>query len=140
VYKAAMQANAHDFIKKFPEGYETVLGERGVTVSGGQRQRIAIARALLKNPKILILDEATSALDAESERVVQEALDELTEGRTVLVIAHRLSTIQEADSIAVLSEGKIKELGSHAELIRQKGLYAELVRRQTILLHHHHYQ
>ncbi|XP_028393721.1 ATP-binding cassette sub-family B member 8, mitochondrial-like [Dendronephthya gigantea] len=140
VHLAARQANAHDFITKFPEGYETVLGERGVTVSGGQRQRIAIARALLKDPKILILDEATSALDAESERVVQEALDQLTEGRTVLVIAHRLSTIQEADAIAVLSDGKIKELGTHTELIKKNGLYAELVRRQTILLHHHHYQ
>ncbi|XP_046860238.1 mitochondrial potassium channel ATP-binding subunit-like [Xenia sp. Carnegie-2017] len=138
VFKAAKQANAHDFIEKFPDGYETILGERGVTVSGGQRQRIAIARALLKNPKILILDEATSALDAESERVVQEALDELTEGRTVLVIAHRLSTIQEADSIAVLSAGKIKEIGSHIQLMKQNGLYSELVRRQTILFHHHH--
>ncbi|PIK54098.1 ATP-binding cassette, sub-family B (MDR/TAP), member 8 [Apostichopus japonicus] len=131
VMEAAAAASAHEFISEFPEGYQTVLGERGVTVSGGQKQRIAIARALLKDPSILILDEATSALDAESERLVQSALDRLSKGRTVLVIAHRLSTIRNAHVIAVLHEGKVQEIGSHDELVKKKGLYAELVKRQA---------
>ncbi|CAA0809494.1 ABC transporter B family member 28 [Striga hermonthica] len=132
VIKAAKAANAHEFIISLPQGYDTLVGERGGLLSGGQRQRIAIARALLKNAPILILDEATSALDTVSERLVQEALNRLMKGRTTLVIAHRLSTVQNAHQIALCSDGKISELGTHAELLDQKGLYASLVGTQRL--------
>ncbi|VAI56742.1 unnamed protein product [Triticum turgidum subsp. durum] len=128
---AAKAANAHNFISQLPQGYDTQVGERGVQMSGGQKQRIAIARAILKSPKILLLDEATSALDTESERVVQEALDLASVGRTTIVVAHRLSTIRNADMIAVMQYGEVKELGSHEELIAdENGLYSSLVRLQ----------
>jgi subfamily B ATP-binding cassette protein MsbA len=130
VMEAARAANAHEFIEAFLEGYQTLVGERGVKLSGGQRQRVAIARALLKNPEILILDEATSSLDSESEALVQEALEVLMKGRTTFVIAHRLSTIREADLIAVLDGGEIVEQGSHAELLTRGGLYRELYELQ----------
>ncbi len=132
IIEAAKQANAWEFIKGFPEGLETTVGERGVQLSGGQRQRIAIARALLKDPQLLILDEATSALDSESEQLVQEALERLMKGRTSVVIAHRLSTIRNADQILVLNEGEVTERGSHDELIDQGGIYAELVKLQNV--------
>ena len=127
---AAKAANAHDFIMQLTDGYETKLGDRGVNLSGGQRQRIAIARAILKNPRILILDEATSALDTESERVVQEALDRLMVGRTSFVIAHRLSTVKNADKILVLEKGNLVESGTHDELLALDGLYAQLYKIQ----------
>ncbi|HBK67985.1 MAG TPA: ABC transporter ATP-binding protein [Firmicutes bacterium] len=126
IIEAARAANAHDFIFKLPNGYDTVVGERGVGLSGGQRQRIAIARAILKNPRILILDEATSALDTESEVLVQEALNRLMKSRTTLVIAHRLSTIKNADKIIVLSNGKIVETGTHNQLMEMGGIYYSL--------------
>lgn len=128
---AARAAHAHDFIMELPEGYDTNVRERGTRLSGGQRQRIAIARALLKNPPILILDEATSALDSESERLIQQALKTLLQGRTAFVIAHRLSTVREADRIVVIKDGEISEVGSHAELLANGGYYAALVARQT---------
>ncbi|KAE9601907.1 putative peptide-transporting ATPase [Lupinus albus] len=130
IENAAKMANAHEFISKFPEKYQTFVGERGVRLSGGQKQRIAIARALLMDPKILLLDEATSALDAESEYLVQDAMDSLMKGRTVLVIAHRLSTVKTADTVAVVSDGEVVERGTHDELLSKDGVYTALVRRQ----------
>ena len=130
IEEAAKAANAHDFIMKLPQGYNTMLGDRGVNISGGQRQRIAIARAILKDPRILILDEATSALDTESERIVQEALNRLMVGRTSIIIAHRLSTIKNADRILVMDKGRLAEDGNHEELMEKNGLYAHLYQIQ----------
>jgi ATP-binding cassette subfamily B protein len=130
VIAAARAAFAHEFIQRLPEGYQTFLGERGVRLSGGQRQRIAIARAMLKNPPLLLLDEATSALDAESERMVQAALEAAMADRTTLVIAHRLATVQKADRIVVMDQGRIVEEGSHIDLMQRDGLYAKLARMQ----------
>jgi ABC-type multidrug transport system fused ATPase/permease subunit len=131
VKTAAAKANAHNFIMTFPDGYETIVGERGTKLSGGQRQRVAIARAILKDPVILLLDEATSSLDSESEKLVQEALDNLMKNRTSFVIAHRLSTIRKAHKIIVLEDGKVKESGTHDELIRiEEGLYRNLNKLQ----------
>jgi ATP-binding cassette subfamily B protein len=131
IMKAAVQANAWNFISEFPEGLNTIVGERGIKLSGGQKQRIAIARAILRNPKILLLDEATSALDSESERLVQEALNRLMEGRTSVIVAHRLSTIREVDQIFVLDQGQIVEKGRHDDLIQKdKGIYQYLAKLQ----------
>jgi ATP-binding cassette subfamily B protein len=132
VEAAARTANAHDFISKFPEGYATLVGERGVQLSGGQKQRVAIARAVLKDPRILVLDEATSALDAESEHLVKEALDRLMKGRTTLIIAHRLSTVADADRVVVIDGGRIVQSGAHAALMGEEGLYKRLIERQFV--------
>ena len=131
VTEAARVANADDFIRECPQGYDTNIGDRGVKLSGGQRQRLSIARAVLKNPDILILDEATSALDTESEKLVQDALNNLLVGRTSVVIAHRLSTIHNADKIIVIDHGRIAEQGTHAELMARNGIYAKLIEMQS---------
>jgi ATP-binding cassette subfamily B protein len=130
IHAAARAAHADEFLDRLPQGYDTFLGERGVRLSGGQRQRIAIARAILRNPALLLLDEATSALDAESERVVQKALDEIMQDRTTIVIAHRLATVLKCDRILVLDHGRVDAIGSHAELSGQGGLYARLAALQ----------
>ncbi|GEN46795.1 ABC transporter ATP-binding protein [Alkalibacillus haloalkaliphilus] len=132
VVAAAKAANAHEFIMDFPNGYETLVGERGVKLSGGQKQRIAIARVFLKNPPLLILDEATSALDLESEQLIQEAMNKLAHNRTTFIVAHRLSTITHADRIVLINNGEIKEQGTHDELMRQKGLYYDLFQVQEL--------
>jgi subfamily B ATP-binding cassette protein MsbA len=132
IVAAAKIANAHDFIMQTEAGYDTNVGDRGMKLSGGQRQRLSIARAVLRNPEILILDEATSALDTESEKLVQEALTSLLEGRTSVVIAHRLSTIHNADRIIVIDSGRIAEQGTHAELMERNGIYAKLIEMQSL--------
>jgi subfamily B ATP-binding cassette protein MsbA len=131
VMRAAEIANVHEFVSQMPESYQTNIGDRGVRLSGGQRQRISIARAVLKNPPVLILDEATSSLDTESERLVQEAIEKLMENRTSLVIAHRLSTIQHADEIIVLQQGEIVERGNHNTLMELNGVYRRLCELQS---------
>jgi len=130
VIESAKTANAHDFIMKMPQQYNTVIGERGFKLSGGERQRLAIARAVFKNPPILVFDEATSQLDSKAEKLVQEAIDRLMEGRTVFVIAHRLSTIKHADTIVVMENGKIIDMGAHDELLARGGLYKKLYTMQ----------
>ena len=128
--RAAKNANAHEFIMSFPDGYDTDIGQRGVKLSGGQKQRLSIARVFLKNPPILIFDEATSALDNESEQVVQQSMEQLAKNRTTFVIAHRLSTIRNAQRILVLTEMGIAEEGTHQELLKQQGIYAGLYEMQ----------
>ena len=130
VERAARAAHAHEFVERLPDGYDTIVGERGVKLSGGQRQRIAIARAVLKDPAVLVLDEATSSLDTESERLVEDALEKLLVGRTTLIIAHRLSTVRRADRLVVLNHGRLVEEGTHADLLARGGLYARLYQRQ----------
>ncbi|RLD03291.1 MAG: ABC transporter, partial [Chloroflexi bacterium] len=131
IVKAAKIAEAHDFIMELPQGYDTIVGERGQKLSGGQRQRVSIARAVLKNPPVLILDEATSAVDNETEALIQRSLEKIAIGRTTIVIAHRLSTIRNADKIFVLEHGKLKEQGRHDELVAEGGIYARLWGVQT---------
>ena len=129
---AATDAQVHQFIQSLPQGYDTLVGERGLKLSGGEKQRVAIARTLLKNPAILILDEATSALDNRTERDIREALERAARNRTTLIIAHRLSTITHADKIIVLDQGEISEMGTHKQLLKQKGLYAKLWAEQEV--------
>ena len=134
VRNAAKQARIHDFIMSLPEGYNTYTGERGVKLSGGQKQRISIARAFLKNPPILIFDEATSALDNATELAIQQSLELLCKGRTTLIVAHRLSTVKNADEIVVIDDGKIKEKGTHDELMKKNGMYAALYNSQFAVM------
>jgi ATP-binding cassette subfamily B protein len=130
LYEAAKAAQAHEFILSTPAGYDTIVGERGITLSGGQRQRVAIARALLMDPRILILDDSTSSVDTSTEHLIQKALTQLMEGRTTFVIAHRLSTVKRADLILVMEDGQVLERGTHLELLAQDGLYREIYNLQ----------
>lgn len=134
IEQASKDAHAHEFIQDWPEGYDTLVGERGVKLSGGQKQRVAIARALLTNCRILLLDEATSALDAESEHLVQQAIDKAVVGRTVIVVAHRLSTIRQADQIVVMHNHKVVDVGKHDELLGRCTKYQDLIRRQSTMM------
>jgi ABC-type multidrug transport system fused ATPase/permease subunit len=131
ILAASQQAQLHDFVQSLPDGYDTIIGERGIKLSGGQRQRLSIARAIIKDAPILILDEATSSVDSETERAIQENLDKLVEGRTAIIIAHRLSTLRNADRILVLRDGRVAEAGRHGELVEEGGVYAELWRVQV---------
>jgi ATP-binding cassette, subfamily B, bacterial len=133
IANALAMANAQEFIDQMPEGLDTEIGERGASLSGGQRQRLAIARAIIRDPKILILDEATSALDTESELLIQDAISKLRKDRTTFIVAHRLSTVRDADRIAVMENGRIVEIGTHNQLIEQSGRYKELVNTQNVL-------
>ncbi len=130
IVAATRAANIHDFIAELPEGYDTVVGERGFRLSGGEKQRLSIARALLKDPAILVLDEATSSLDSTSEHLIQEALETLLRGRTAIIIAHRLSTVLGADKILVMEKGRLVQVGSHEGLVEEDGLYSQLFTRQ----------
>lgn len=132
VIHAADVANAHTFVARLPDGYDTVLGERGIGLSGGERQRLSIARAVLKNPSILFFDEATASVDSETENLIQEAIEKLIHGRTTLMIAHRLSTLRKANKIIVVDKGKILEMGTPEELLAQKGKYYKLIEIQTM--------
>lgn len=138
IQAAARLANAHSFVSEFPEGYRTLVGERGVLLSGGQKQRVAIARALLTEPRLLLLDEATSALDAESEHLVQEAIDRAMQNRTVLIVAHRISTVRDAHQIFVLDGGKLLDSGTHWHLLQRCERYQELVQHQEKAATRHH--
>ena len=131
VIEAAKNANAHEFITKLPDGYNTRIGEGGVSLSGGEKQRISIARAIIQRPNILILDEATASMDTRTERKIQAAIDKLKQGRTIISIAHRLSTLRDADTLCVIERGELKEQGTHDELIRKKGKYFELYKLQS---------
>jgi ATP-binding cassette subfamily B protein len=131
VVAAAKAANAHDFVIGFQEGYDSIVGERGMRVSGGERQRLSIARAILRDPRVLILDEATASVDTETEAMIQEALERLVKGRTTFAIAHRLSTLKNSDRLLILEKGELAEMGTHDELIVQDGIYANLCRMQT---------
>ncbi|MHC4788963.1 MAG: ABC transporter ATP-binding protein, partial [Planctomycetota bacterium] len=133
IIEAARAANAHEFIVRLPDGYDTVIGERGQTLSGGERQRISIARAVLRNPRILILDEATASVDTETEVLIQSALERLVQNRTTFAIAHRLSTLRKANRLFVLDRGKMAEMGTHAELLESGGLYSRLCKLQSEL-------
>jgi ATP-binding cassette subfamily B protein len=135
VIEAARVANAHDFIVNLPDGYNTLVGEKGYSMSGGERQRVAIARAVIHNPVILILDEATASLDTETEKLIQDALNKLSENRTTIAIAHRLSTLRNADKLLVLDKGKVAEYGTHSELLEQQGIYHKLVMAQREMAH-----